>query len=447
MGSSRTNPVAWMEGMFLRPQHLQQHDRFADERLRYHLQALNPFHWGVRELEFDEEALGERRIVVSRLEAVLRDGTLVRVPGNATIESRKFDPGKERIDVHLALGSWSETDANVTDGESGSRNARYRVAEVELPDLARGGPGTSVELLAPNLRLLLSGEENELGLYETFKLAEIEATDDSKRPHAFSNSYVPPLLAMQASAGLQDACTRIASQVAARVRAAAALTKTFTVDSVPRLFMRYTLARSAPLLRHLESTGETPPFFLYTTLVELAGALAAYRLEEAADLPLYDHENLGPCFRGLIEFIAGELDRLAPDNFHKLAMPFEPAAQAYATKSLSMQMVDPRNSFYLAVRAPVEAKELSTLVEEHGKASSLKGVAPLIRFKVTGLPIERLPGPPTEIEAMPGYLYFRVDARHREWGKVREEFGFALNLAALQNASVFLYVALAPEAA
>lgn len=447
MAGSKINPVAWMEGMFLRPQHLQQHDRYADERLRYHLQSLNPFHWGVRELAFDEEALGERRIVVTRLEAVLRDGTLVRVPGNATIESRKFEPGRERIDVHLALGSWSETDPNVSDGESGPRNARYRLAEAELPDLARGGPPSPVELLEPNLRLLLSGEENELGLYETFKLAEIEATDDSKRPWALSSGYVPPLLAMQASPVLQDAFTRITSQVAARVRAAAALTKTFTVDSVPRLFMRYTLARAAPLLRHLESTGETPPFLLYSALVELAGALAAYRLEEAADLPLYDHENLEPCFRGLIEFIAAELDRLAPDNFHKLPMPFEPAAQAYATKSLNMQMVDPRNSFYLAIRAPIEAKELAKLVVDLGKASSIKGVAPLIRFKVTGLPIERLPGPPTEIEAMAGYQYFRIDPRHREWAKVRDEFGLALNLGALQNASVFLYVALSPEAA
>lgn len=440
----KMNPVAWAEGMFLRPQHFQQHDLQAEARLRYHMHALNPFHWGVRDLAFDEEALAENRIVVVRLEAVLRDGTLVRVPGNATIEPRTFPAGVEKLDVHLALRSWSVQDANVVD--AGDAHARHRVVSAELPDLNRGGPPVEVEVLEPNLRLLLSGEENELGLYEALKIAVIEATDDSKRPFALSRTFVAPLLAMQASPLLMEELTKITSQVAARVRAAAAMTRTFSVESVPRLFMRYTLARIAPLLRHLASTGETPPFGLYTTLVELAGALGSYRFEEAVELPVYDHENPYLCFKQLMDFIAGELDRLAPENFHKLPLAFDAAAQAYATKALNLQMVDPRNSVYLAVKAPLEQQALSDLVVQQGKASSLKGVAPLVKFAVAGLPIERLPGAPTEIEAMAGYLYFRVDPRAREWAKVREEMSFALNLGKLQNANVALYVALAPEA-
>ncbi len=441
----KMNPVAWSEGMFLRPQHFQQHDLQADARLRYHLHALDPFHWGVRDLAFDEEALAESRIVVVRLEAVLRDGTVLRVPGNATIEPRTFTSGVDRLDVHLALRSWSVQDANVVD--DGDRAARHRVVSTELPDLNRGGPPTPVEVLEPNLRLLLSGEENELGLYETLKIAVIEATDDSKRPYALARSFTPPLLAMQASPLLMEELTKITSQVAARVRAAAAMTRTFSVESVPRLFMRYTLARTAPLLRHLVSTGETPPFALYTALVELAGALGSYRLEEAVELPTYDHENPYLCFKQLMDFIAGELDRLAPENFHKLPLALDPTSQAYVTKALNLQMVDPRNAVYLAVKAPLEQQALSELVVQQGKASSQKGVAPLVKFAVPGLPLERLSGPPSEIEALPGYLYFRVDARAREWAKVRDDMSFALHLGKLQNASVVLYVALAPEAA
>jgi type VI secretion system protein ImpJ len=444
MAIGRINPVAWAEGMFLRPQHFQQHDLQGDARLRYHLQALNPFHWGVRDLAFDEEALAENRIVVVRLEAVLRDGTLVRMPGNATIEPRTFTPGAARIDVHLALRSWSVQDANVVD--AGDPAARHRIVPVELPDLNRGGPPVEVEVLEPNLRLLLSGEENELGLYEAFRLAVIESTDDSKRPYALSRSFAPPLLAMQASPQLMEELTKITSQVAARVRAAAAMTRTFSVESVPRLFMRYTLARIAPLLRHLGSTGETPPFALYTTLVELAGALGSYRLEEAVELPVYDHADPWACFKPLMDFIAAELDRLAPENFHKLPLAFDAASQAYATRALNMQLVDPRNAVYLAVKGPLEQQALSELVVQHGKASSLKGVAPLVKFAVPGLPIERLPGPPTEIEAMAGYLYFRLDPRAREWAKVRDDMSFALHLGKLQNANVVLYVALAAEA-
>jgi|GEM_PF-2970235 len=448
MSTGKLNPMAWLEGMFLRPQHLQQHDLFADARLRYHLQALNPFHWGIRELTIDEEALGEHRIVVTRLDAVMRDGTIVRYPGDARIQNRQFDPSRERTEVFLGLHQWSAADPNVVHGEDGSGSARFRVEEREVPDLNRGGSPSSVEVLTPNLRLLVSGEEAEIGLYETLKLAEIEATDDSKRPFAVSRAYVPPLLAMQASPVLREHFSRVVNLVGARVRVAASQTKTVSVESVPRLFMRYTLARMAPVLRHLESTGETPPFGLYTALVELAGALGWFRHEEPVELPTYDHANLYPCFRQLLDLIAEELERIAPVNFSKLPMAFEPAVQAYATKGLNVQLVDPRNSYYLAVRADnIETQQLVQQVVDHGKASSIKGVAPLLRFNVPGLPIERLPGAPTEIEGMPGYLYFRVDPNAREWAKVRDEFSFALHLGRLQNATVVLYVAMAGDQA
>jgi len=446
MSTHKLNPVAWSEGMFLRPQHLQQHDLFGDARLHYHLHALDPFHWGVRELALDEEALAEKRIVVTRLDAVLRDGTVLRVPGNATLESRSFEAGRDRLDLHLGLRSWSATEPNVVDGDGRARNARYRLAEAELPDLNRGGPASGVEVLAPNLRLLLTGEENELGLYETLKLAEIEASDDSKRPWVLSRTYVPPLLAMQASGVLRDDVISVKNLVRGRVRTAAGLTKGATVAAMRQLFMRYTLARSAPLLEHLLSTGETPPFPLYTALVEIAGALAAYEREEAIELPVYDHENLYRCFRGLLDFISDVLDRLAPVNFEKRPLPYDAAVQAYATRGLGLQLVDPRNSYFLAVRAPIEAKELAAIVAEKAKASSIKGVGGMIVHNLPGLPIEPLPAAPTEIEAMSGYHYFRVDPASKEWARVRSDLSFALHLGPLQNAQVFLYVAFAPEA-
>ena len=440
MSSGKLNPVAWMEGMFLRPQHLQQSDLSSEARLRYHLHALNPFHWGVRDVAFDEEALAENRIVITRLEAVLRDGSLVKVPGNARLESRTFAKGQERIAVHLALRSWSDQDPNLESPETGSLKARNRLAALELPDANRGGLPSTIEVLEPNLRLLLSGEEAELGLYEAFKLAEIEATEDSKRPYALAKSYVPPLLALQASPVLLDAFTRVTSQAGARVRAAASMTKLVSVDSLPRLFMRYTLARLAPLLKHLLSTGESHPFPVYTALIELAGAVTAYRLESEADFPVYDHENLHGCFIPLLDHIASELDRIAPENFKKLPLAYDVASAAYLTKALDVQLVKPGNVYYLAVKAPIEQAELEAYMTG-GKAGSLQHVKMASRFKLASVPMQRLAGQPGEIEALPGYVFYQIDANARDFAKVRQEFSFALDLGKLTNASVFLYVA------
>jgi type VI secretion system protein ImpJ len=443
MSSGKLNPVAWMEGMFLRPHHLQQQDLAADARLHYHLRAIDPFHWGVRELVIDEEALGEGRVVILRLEAVMRDGTIVRHPGNAVVETRQFDPKREKVEVFLGLRQRSISDPNAGPQGVAARNARWVVQQEESPDWNRGGNESAVDVLAPNVRVLLSGEETELELYESFKLAEIVATDDSKQPFALSRSFVPPLLSVQASPVLSEEMTRIVNQVAARVRVAAGQTQTFSVQSTPVLWMRYTLARSAPLLRHLASTGETHPFPLYTTLVEIAGGLGAFHLEDAAELPLYDHENLALCYRELIAFISDKLDRITPINFHKLPMAYEAPVQAYVTKALNVQLVDPRNAFYLAIKAPIDGGLLAEQVVSQGIASSVKGVGSLIKFAIPGLRLEKLPGAPTEIEAMAGFQYFKVDPHHREWTKVRDEFSCALHLGKLQNATVLLYVSVA----
>ncbi len=440
MPLNRLNPVAWTEGMLLRPQHLQHHALFSDERLRYHLRTLEPFHWGVRDLSFDEDALAEGRVVPLRLDAVMPGGTIVRHPGNVILDERSFETSSERVDVFLGLRNVSETDANAAPAGNGARNVRYVLRTEELPDLIRGGFEAPVDLAYPNLRLFLSGEEADLEGFESFKLAEVVATGELKRPFALSPRYVPPLLAIEAAPLLFEEVAKIVSQISQKVRVVAGRTATIAIADLPLMWMRYTLARMTPLLRHLLSTGETRPFDLYSALVECAGALAAFRHPEAVELPLYSHADLYGCFHELIRFIDVKLGESIPTRFVRLDMPFDGAKKYYVTDAVSLELADPRNAFYLAIKAAIDAKELGELVVKHGKASSRSGVVPLVMLNVAGLRIEALPAAPTDIAGETGFQYFRVEPHGKEWTKVREEGGFALSLGKLEQAAVRLYV-------
>ena len=59
--------VLWDEGLFLRPQHFQQQERYHDARLNQTACALHPYCWGVRRMTIDLDAL---RNDVLRLEAL-----------------------------------------------------------------------------------------------------------------------------------------------------------------------------------------------------------------------------------------------------------------------------------------------------------------------------------------------------------------------------------------
>jgi type VI secretion system protein ImpJ len=440
MSTHRFNPVAWTEGMFLRPQHLQHHDLFSEERLRYHLHAMDPFHWGVRELELDEAALSDHQIVILRLDAVLPGGTILRHPGNARVETREFDPSSERLDVHVGIRHISATQPNTAPSGNGARDVRYVVDTHELPDINRGGSDSPVELAHPNVRVFVTGEEPALELHESFKLAEIVATGELKRPFALSPTYAPPLLAVQAWTPLFDDVAKIVNQIAAKVRVVAGRTTTIAIADLPRMWMRYTLARMTPLLRHLLATGVTRPFDLYTALIETAGALAAFQSTEPVELPGYEHDDLYGCFRKLIDFIDVQLGETLPSRFTELKMAFDAKDKVYLTADLNAALVDARNFYYLGVKAPLDSKELNQWVVDHGKAGSRSGVKTLVMLNVEGLRLEHLPGAPTEIAAPAGFEFYKIEPHGAQWSKVKEDFTFALSLGKLENAEVRLYV-------
>lgn len=444
MTTRRLNPVAWTEGMFLRPHHFQQHDVFNDERLRYHLRAIDPFHWGVRELAIDEEALSDNRFVVMRLEAVLPGGLIVRYPGNAVVESREFDSNAERVSVHVGVHHLSPSDANAAPRGNGARNVRYVLEAADLPDLNQGGGDSPIELVHPNVRLFLSGEEPELELHETFKLAEVVATGDLKRPFALDPAYAPPLLCVQGHPPLEELVQRLVSQMAAQIRVVAGRTETYATADLPKMWIRYTLARMTPVLRHLLSIGETRPSDLYGALVETAGALSAFETLEPVALPRYEHEDLFTCFAGLIEFIDVHLQETLPTRFTELKLAFDASKRLYATDELNTDLVNPNANYFLGINANLDSEELRQLVVEHGKAGSRSGVATLVMLNTKGLRLEQLPAAPTEIQSRAGFEYYKVEPHGPQWQKVREDFSFAISLGRLEGADVRLYV-VAPE--
>ena len=67
----------WTEGLFISEHHLQQQDQYHEELLEERLEALGRPAWGVLELQVDLDALAQGHMVLSRLRAILPDGSSV----------------------------------------------------------------------------------------------------------------------------------------------------------------------------------------------------------------------------------------------------------------------------------------------------------------------------------------------------------------------------------
>ena len=77
--------VHWHEGMFLRPQHFQAAERHVRHWTGLHSRLDQHYNWGLRRLDLDLDALANHRVQVNTLEARLRDGTLIAVPGDVRL--------------------------------------------------------------------------------------------------------------------------------------------------------------------------------------------------------------------------------------------------------------------------------------------------------------------------------------------------------------------------
>jgi predicted component of type VI protein secretion system len=58
-------PVIWMKGTFLSPQHLQTQDRFIESTLRFHTEALSFRPWGFGHVRIDHEQLAAGHIAIA----------------------------------------------------------------------------------------------------------------------------------------------------------------------------------------------------------------------------------------------------------------------------------------------------------------------------------------------------------------------------------------------
>ena len=441
MTARNLNRVAWLEGMFLVPQHFQHLDAATSAQLQYHVRALAPFHWGLLELGIDDQALTKGEVVITTLEAILPDGSILRVPGNARIETKSFPLTSERVNVYVGIRRATPNEENAVAESEQSKAARYWIRDGELTDLQRPGATATVPTLHPNVRILLDKDIPELDAFDHFKLLEIEATGASAQPFQVRTTFAPALLAVEAWPALHEMLNVLVSQMAGKVRVVAGARGSMTALDMGRMLMGYTLLRMEAILRNLLSTGHTPPFAAYSALVETAAGLSSMSQTEALTFPKYQHDDPYPCFEALVKWIDHELEREFKDRATEIKLPYSRQASCYAARNMAAEHTDGRNAYYLAIKAEMDAKELQSHVANEAKISDVGGIEFLVKMAVRGVRIEHC-APPVDVEPRPGFEFFKIDANSNRniWRKIQEDHSFGVALGRVEGADVRLFI-------
>ncbi|MDR3213971.1 MAG: type VI secretion system baseplate subunit TssK [Azoarcus sp.] len=431
---SHKNKLVWSEGMFLRPQHFQQQERYFESCVRRCVTAFSGAFWGFSELDIDPNALKLGTIAVRRARGLLRDGTPFDLKEDkARPLAFDFPAAVRDAKVCLALPPLREGVESVIYDEDDASVARFRVATIEAgDDNERGAVAAEIQVCESRFQLMLEADVPDGWIsMGVVKIVERQP-DDVLR---MDESYIPPTLHCGAQKNLAGFVSEAVSLLNQRGNALAARLSAGGhgggVSEVGDFLILMLINRWHPLMIHLAQTDVLHPERLYAHLLSLAGELASFseagRRANVAAYPSYIHDNLQATFLPLL----AELRKALAVVLDQTVIRIELQERKYGIRLALVpdRALFKQASFVLAVHADLASEQMQSQFAAQVKIGPVEKIRDLVNLQLPGVALRLLPVAPRELPYHAGYAYFELDTRHELWQEMEKSAGAALHVA------------------
>ncbi len=433
--------------MFMWPHHMQQEDRYRAERLRLGHRWNVHHNWGLRALEWDADAFQSGQFEITTLQARMRDGTIVDVPGECrlpTLDLKELMIGKDQIRVYLAIAIWNPSGPNAaSDSEASNDSAegsepittRFRVEQFDVADENDGADPKPLAFRTLNLKLLVDVPD-QTG-YEVLEIAQFKkASNDDDTPQ-IDELYIPPILACDAWKPLAEQIMQMLyhhltsrmDKLAAKAQTRGITFETQNPGDNKLLGRLAVLNEATAVLNTLAFARGVHPFTAYLELCRLVGQLAIFRDNyRSPKLPRYDHDDLGGCFYRVRCFLEEDNDSVAYEE------------RDFIGAGLRMQVtmeptwLESAFQLFVGVRSPLAAARVIDLLTTPGeldmKIGSGDRVDQMFMRGIEGLEFTLATQPPRVLPVMSDLTYFQVsrDSQQAEWAHVQESLALAIRV-------------------
>jgi type VI secretion system protein ImpJ len=413
---SDSNRVAWTEGLFLRPQHFQQAERFVEKQIRESIGSVQPYGYGFSHLALDQELSKLGKIGLEAATGLLPDGTPFDIPRTADIPTPLDVPDatKDAI-VVLALPVHRPGMASMAlDRSPSNALARYYAMDFEARDAVAELDSTA-ELKVGRLNLSLRLVQDLSPAYCSLGVARVV----EKRPDGrvvFHEDYYPPVIDCRASMKLYDCVKEVYGLLRHRVQALSDRVSRPGTQGVAEFadFLLLQLCnRMQPLFEHLSNRAPMHPEIFYAYLVALAGELATFARKDkrAPDFEAYRQDALWETFQPVMEQVRLGLTAILEAS--ALAVPLENMRQGYYVGRVQDIELLRNAVFVLAVNAALPSDTLRADFPAEAQLGSRERIRALVDSHVPGIRLRALPVAPRQIPYHAGFTYFELDKGRR----------------------------------
>jgi type VI secretion system protein ImpJ len=413
-----TSKVLWGEGLFLRPQHFQQQDAYHEWRLAQAVRGLHPFAWGVRSVKIDTDALQAGQLRLLELQVVLPDGEFINapaedeLPASVSIEAAFGDHNE--VVFHIATAPLRPNGSNFASSRDEADSAvRYYQVQKDCDDQYTDATSAQISMLGKSVKLLA----DHLPRDHLVSLPVLRLRRNSAGSVEVDARYLPPSIAIQASPAMFLHLRRLLEVLQAKVDALYGFHREpskniieFRSGDVASFWLLHTASGAYASLSHLMRHPGLHPERLFQQLLELAGSLMTFsKTFTLADLPAYDHANLGPAFFKLDDIIRELLETVISTRY--FAIPLNESRPSFHQGRLDAQQISASTRLYLGVSASTSPAELIDAVPLRFKLGTPEDVEKLVLSALPGVPLVHATQVPAAIPVKPGHCYFAIEPR------------------------------------
>lgn len=421
--------VVWSEGLFLKPHHLQQNDRYLERLIETRVRQITPYPWGFATLEIDRDLAQQSRFGLRRASGIMPDGTPFEFPDDSPAPPAIAVPDSAVgqtvwLSLPLAASNTREVDARATDSAS-----RFTIGTETIID-STSDMRQEEEIDVAHPRLTFELRKGRKPGTVDLPIARILTIRD--KTIVLDDRLVPPVLVCAAHPvvlGWQDRVVGWVEHVLETLARFAADPVAGGSFQQSDYFVLQILNRTLPVLKHMRGSVYLHPERLYAEFLKLAGDLATFATagRRVRDYAPYDHDDPAAVFEPLLRDIDEYLRTPLRRGVQRLELR-QIADNAYEHRIVDRKMFQD-SSFVLEVAAERSLPDIQAQIPHLLKIGPSNRMKELIQAALPGIALMWRPVPPQQIKIVNDHVYFFLDKTSPLWPDFSSAPKIALHFA------------------
>lgn len=424
------NRVVWREGLFIRPQHFQQNDRYYNFELMDRTIKSRSNNWGFFNLQINEHLLNTGKIILEKASGILPDGTLFNIDSKDTSLVLEIKPSYINKIVYLVLPIYIKNSDEIHFDEQKNLLTRYKSKVISnMPNINSGETSSSDILVAEyNFRLVLDDEIND-GYVKLpiCKIADISSNGILSLDNDFSTLY----LYFNSSKILISQVKELVGMITFRAEKLAEKMNDSVMQAteIGDYLMLQLLNKVESKFHFLLTQEKIHPDEVYFNLVALAGELAVFMKKEKRlkNQITYIHNEQFSSFKKIIDELKQMLTMVLEQN--SISLSIEKRKYGIYIAPIKHRDIINNSFFIFSVSANLSPEKIKEVLISGLKFGTVETIKNLVNYHLIGFKIKPLSTPPKEIPYRVNHLYFKLELTEENIDELNKSAGFAFHLS------------------